>query len=246
MIQTPLMNQEVNAPHTGGSFIAFLEETLRSTNLNIASGQLVIQLPSGLVGMVTARCDQAREQCLKNFHAGPAGRATNSSNITGQESASTLESTFRTQGEVPCLAEFDSSLGGFSSYPIVQTRRQELISTLRGFLQQAESLRCSRAEAHHRAQEVAAANARLELVVAVVEETRAITATGAKRWREIGRKTRWHKLSRRDTVTENEDAEYIVEVRDKRTQGNGRVSYTDWVEKGRQWRETGAQRSYHP
>jgi hypothetical protein len=240
------MNQEVNAPHTGGTLSAFVEETLRSTNLNLASGQLMVQLPSGLVGMVTARCDQIREQCLKNFHAGPAGRATNISNITGHESASTLESTFRTQGEVPCLAEFDSSLRGFSSYPIVQTRRQELISILRGFLQQAESLRCSRAEAHRRAQEVAAANARLNAIVAFSEETRASTATGARRWREVDRKTRWHKLRRRVTIFQEEDVEYIVEVREKQTRGNGSVSYTSWVEKGRQWRGTGSQRAYHP
>jgi hypothetical protein len=232
LIQSPLVNQEVNAPHTGASFIVFLEETLRSTNLNIASGQLIVQLPSGLVGMVTARCDQVREQCLKNFHAGPAGIATNPDNITGHESASALESTFQTQGEVPCLAEFDSSLRGFSSYPIVQTRRDELISTLRGFLQQAESLRHSREEAHRQAQEVAAANKKLELVVAISVETRYVP-TGAKQWRGT-----------RSTYYLAEYAEHKVETREKRTKGNGEVSYTDWVDSGRDWRDTGGRHSH--
>jgi hypothetical protein len=246
LIQTPLVDRQVNVPLTGCSFVAFLEETLRITNLNIASGQSIVQLPSGLVGIVTSRCDQVREQCLRSFHASPGGHATNASNITGHESASVLATTYRTQGEEPTLAEFDSSLRGFSKYPIVQTRRQELISTLRIFLQQAESLRLTREESNRRAREVAAANTRLQAIVAREEEIRAATATGNRRWREIDRKRARFRLGHRTTVTEDEDAEYIVEVREKQTRGNGSVSYTPWIERGRQWRGTGGQRSYHP
>jgi hypothetical protein len=246
LIEIPLVDQEVNVPHTGASFVAFLEETLRLTNLNIASGQFIVQPPSGLLPMVTARCDKALEQCLNTFRLSLAGQATNTDSITGREPVGTLEAIFRTYGLDPCLEEFDSLLRGFWNHPLVQTRRQELISTLRASLEQAESLRRAREEVHRRAQEMAAANARQNAIVTVSEEIRTSTTTGARRWRETGRKTRWHKLSRRDTVFEEEDAEYVVEVREKQTRGNGSVSYTDWMKKGTQWKETGAQRSYYP
>jgi hypothetical protein len=140
-------------------------------------------------------------------------------------------------------------LRGFSKYPIVQTRRQELISTLRIFLQQAESLRLTREESNLNACDVAIANEKLGRVVAISVETRSLN-TGHKQWREYRSKTVPHGITapfggKRTTHYLAEYAEYLVETREKHTRGDGEVSYTDWFEKGREWRETGILDSNH-
>ncbi len=71
--------------------------------------------------------------------------------------------------------------------------------------------------------------------------------TGSRERRDTYRKTRWHKLSKRDTVYSHEFASYRIDARDKRVRGDGSVDCSEWRlgANGTVWRDIGNESMRH-
>ena len=139
----PFLDSEALVAHSPTSFLALLREIVRGTNHSCMVGSRVVQLPSGLSGIVADTCSRVQGVVLDAFDISPAGLAMR--RITGAETREWLARAASDQADAS-LASFDGMLRGFARFPACAAARAALVGRMNERSMQAEARRAARAQ----------------------------------------------------------------------------------------------------
>jgi hypothetical protein len=129
VFNSPFTDAQSGVLHTTTSFALFLKETVRITNANIAAGRNIVQLPSGVDGLVVGLCYRAREQALAGYFAAVGTPRVEA--VVGTET----EAALRTAAEISetgALSGYDTQTQGVAAFAGCILARQQLQAATAG------------------------------------------------------------------------------------------------------------------